>query len=196
MPDAEIAPVARALGRIPSGLFIVTTRSEAGPLGMLGSFVMQVGFEPPTVCVSIAAGRDHLGAIRSSGRFALSVVDDASSGVMAPFFRKLPAGQMPFADLATRATPAGSLVLSDCLAWLDCRVFARLEGGDRIYYWADVIAGKTVGQGRPLTESQLLSAATDEQKKHLLADRETDVQFHRPLARRWREELPPGLRLE
>ena len=55
MADASPDPLAQALGRIPSGLFLVTTELGGAPLGFLGSFVMQVGFDPPTVCVAVEA---------------------------------------------------------------------------------------------------------------------------------------------
>jgi hypothetical protein len=32
-------------------------------------------------------------------------------------------------------------VLTDCLAWFDCRVFARYDAGDRLYFWGDIVAG-------------------------------------------------------
>ena len=66
-----------ALGRLASGLFIVTTRDERGqPMGFLGSFVQQVSLDPPTVMVAVAKGREHLDAIRAAGRFGVSVLGD------------------------------------------------------------------------------------------------------------------------
>ena len=61
-------PLAQALGRIPTGLYVVTTLHEGRPLGFVGSFLMQVGFVPPVLSVAIASGREHLGAIRAHGR--------------------------------------------------------------------------------------------------------------------------------
>ena len=58
-----------ALGRVSSGLFIVTTRDEAGaPLGFLGSFVQQVALSPPTVCVAIGADREPAAAASGGQR--------------------------------------------------------------------------------------------------------------------------------
>ena len=78
-----------ALGRLASGLFIVTTRDERGqPMGFLGSFVQQVSLDPPTVMVAVAKGREHLDAIRAAGRFGVSVLGDEDKGLMKPFFKK------------------------------------------------------------------------------------------------------------
>ena len=63
---------------MPCGLYIVTTRLSGAPVGFLGSFVMQVGFEPPTMCVAFGKDRDHLAGVRVCGSFALSVIDKES----------------------------------------------------------------------------------------------------------------------
>ena len=149
MADASPDPLAQALGRIPSGLFLVTTELGGAPLGFLGSFVMQVGFDPPTVCVAVAEGREHLAAIRDCGRFTLSVVDGESSAVMGPFFKSRPDGSSPYADLAHHAAPSGLAVLSDTLAWLDCRVSGEHPVGDHVVVFGEVLAGGLLREGDP-----------------------------------------------
>jgi flavin reductase (DIM6/NTAB) family NADH-FMN oxidoreductase RutF len=147
MPD--ISPVASALGRIASGLFIVTTTTPAGPLGFLGSFVMQAGFNPPTVSVAVGKDRAHLAAMRASGRFSLSVIDKDSSGLMRGFFKKLPEGMSPYDGLALSTTDAGSVVLDGALAWLDCKVSGEHETGDHVIVFGVVEHAALVREGQP-----------------------------------------------
>ena len=151
MPDPATSSVARALGRIPSGLFIVTTLREAEPVGFLGSFVMQAGFEPPTVSLAVGRDRPHLADIRRSGRFALSVLDPQSRGLMAPFLRKLDEGASPFQTLSVRRTAAGSVVLADALAWLDCRVLGEHATPDHVLVLGEVLEGALQREGEPAT---------------------------------------------
>ena len=148
--SAEPTPLARALGRIPTGLYIVTTRSEAGqPLGFLGSFLVQVGFAPPTVCVAVGKDRDHLAAMRASGGFSVSIIDEASSSAMGAFFKKREPGESPYDDLATATTQGGSTVLSEALAWLDCRVTGEHELGDHIVVFGEVVEGSLTREADP-----------------------------------------------
>lgn len=149
MPDTDLSPLAKALGRVPCGLYIVTTESAGRPLGFLGSFVMQVGFEPPTVCVAVGKGRPHLEAMRASGRFALSQLDKASSKLMTPFMKKPPEGTSPFDGLAVRKTPGGSTVLADALAWLECELQGEHEVGDHFVVFGRVVAGELLREGEP-----------------------------------------------
>ncbi len=151
MPDTETSPLARALGRIPSGLYIVTTTQGGVPSGFVGSFVMQMGFEPPTVCVAVGKTRPHLAQMRASGRFALSILDAQSRGLMTTFFKKLPEGQSPFERLTLSTTRAGSTVLADALAWLDCRITGEFATGDHVVVFAEVTDGALLREGEPHT---------------------------------------------
>lgn len=146
MATEELSPIARALGRMPCGLYIVTTQGTDGPLGFLGSFAAQVGFDPPTVCIAVGKDRAHLAAMRASGRFALSILDGASSGLMKPFFGK---GGDPFADIATASTAAGSTILPDALAWLDCQVTGEHEVGDHFVVFGAVDEASLQREGDP-----------------------------------------------
>jgi flavin reductase (DIM6/NTAB) family NADH-FMN oxidoreductase RutF len=142
-------PLARALGRIPSGLFIVTTVGTQGPIGFLGSFVQQVGFAPPTLAVAVAAGREHLAGMRASRHFAVSVLDAASKHAMPPFFGKLAPGQTPFDVLAHHTSAHGPAVLSEALAWVVCRVRGEHDLGDHVVVFGEALEGDLAREGEP-----------------------------------------------
>jgi len=76
--------------------------------------------------------------------------------------------------------------LEHCLAWFDCRVFARHDAGDRLFFWADVVAAERRGTGNPLREQAFIRSLTDEQRKVLALQRELDLKIQRPLADAWR----------
>lgn len=150
MTDTQHPPIAQALGRIPCGLYIVTTAGADGrPLGFVGSFVMQQGFAPPTLSVAIGQGRDHLARVRATGRFTISVLDKDSSGVMGAFFRKLPDGETPFDSLETLTTEGGGTVLSNALAWMDCRLTGEFETGDHVICFGEVESAAMTREGEP-----------------------------------------------
>ena len=45
------------------------------------------------------------------------------------------------AGLSMTTATTGSPILTDALGWLDCRVEARLDTGDRTVYLAEVVRG-------------------------------------------------------
>ena len=146
MSNDPASPLAQALGRVPTGLYIVTTRQGDAPLGFVGSFVMQLGFEPPTMCVAIGKDRDHLAAIRANGRFGLSILDKQSQGLMSAFFKK---DVDPFAELATSDAPGGSPTLDGALAWMECAVTGEYELGDHVVVMGTVEHGAQLRDGDP-----------------------------------------------
>ena len=143
------SPLALALGRIPTGLYIVTTLQAGRPLGFVGSFLMQVGFEPPVVSLAIGRNREHLAAIRAHGRFGVSVLDGASQKLMAPFFKRHEPGRSAFDGLEHRPSPAGSPILAGALAWLDCKVTGEHATGDHVVVFGQVEHGDLLRAGDP-----------------------------------------------
>lgn len=146
---SEDSPVARALGRIPTGLYIVTSKHADGSLGFVGSFVMQVGFDPPTVCVAVGQKRAQLDAIQASGRFALSILDADSSRLMGAFFKKYPEGESALDHVETKDSPGGLPILSEALAWLDCQVTGLHKTGDHVVFFGTVEHGEALREGDP-----------------------------------------------
>jgi flavin reductase (DIM6/NTAB) family NADH-FMN oxidoreductase RutF len=134
---------------MPCGLYILSTRKDDQPLGLVASFVMQVGLEPPRVAVAVGTGRGSLEALRETGGFTLSILDEGSSACMGGFFKAPPEGQTPFDSLETCEAPSGLLVLTDSLAWLDCRVVGEFDGGDHAVVFGEVQAGAQLHPGEP-----------------------------------------------
>jgi flavin reductase (DIM6/NTAB) family NADH-FMN oxidoreductase RutF len=146
---SDPSPLARALGRIPTGLYVVTTLRAGQPLGFVGSFVVQVGFTPPAVLVAVGKGREHLAAIREAGRFALSVLDGKSQNLMGSFFKPHEPGRSAFDGLEHRPTPTGLPLLAGALAWLDCRVTGEHVLGDHVVVFGEAEYGACLREGDP-----------------------------------------------
>ena len=147
--STEPSPLALALGRVPTGLYIVATRDAGKPAGFVGSFVVQVAFEPPTVCVAIGRDRAHLSAVRNSGRFAVSILDGESSGLMGPFFKGYEGEETAFDHVEHADSPGGMPVLPGALAWLDCVVSGEHDAGDHIVVFGTVENAVLTREGDP-----------------------------------------------
>lgn len=149
MAAAPITPIGQALGRLPTGLYIVTTLDAGRPVGFVGSFVMQVGLQPAIVSVAVGKERGPLAALRSSGHFAISILDKSSESVMGRFFRKYEPGAGPFDGLALEHGPAGMPLPAEALAWVECKLRGEFDGGDHVIAFGDVLAGAQRRDGDP-----------------------------------------------
>lgn len=144
-----VEPLAAALGRIPSGLFVISWRDGCGDRAMLASWVMQAAFTPPMISVAIASSRDLLAAVSSGTDFVLNILGEAHKPLAGRFSRPAVPGEDPFAGLAVERV-AGIVALVDSVGWLHCRGVARAESGDHAVVIARVLAGGAAGPAQPL----------------------------------------------
>lgn len=149
MSQPDPTPLARALGRIPTGLYVVTSRAGDQDLGLVGSLLMQVGLDPPTVCVAVGKGRDHLAAIRGSGSFAVTVLAPEETAHMGAFFKKYEGGETPFDHVPVARSPKGNAVIEGALAWFECEVTGEHETGDHVVVFGTVRDGALGHDGEP-----------------------------------------------
>lgn len=140
MNKEKVGPV---LGRIPSGVFILTARGPAGEqTGMLASWVQQASFEPPTVTVAVNAKRYLNDWLQDGALVALSLVGESQKNLLGHFGKGFEPGDPAFEGLATTSSENGLTVLSDALGWMAGTVRASVPGGDHIVYVVELTEGE------------------------------------------------------
>lgn len=143
-------PLASALGRIASGLFIVTARRGTAETGMLASWVQQCSFEPPQITVAIQSDRPILKFLEANATFIVNVLDDTQTDMIVHFGRGFALDEAAFEGLDIEHPEDGPAVLAEALAYLQCRVSRRIVVGDHDLIVAQVRAGRLLGSGQPM----------------------------------------------
>jgi 3-hydroxy-9,10-secoandrosta-1,3,5(10)-triene-9,17-dione monooxygenase reductase component len=141
--------LARALGSIPSGLFIVTVRLGDEANAFLASWVQQAGFEPPALTVAVRTGRPADRLLHAGARFAVNVVPAEKGPLLRHFGRGFEAGQDPYQGVAHHRGTTGVEVLDEALAVLECRVLGHASSGDHRVYVGAVEAAVFREGGEP-----------------------------------------------
>jgi flavin reductase (DIM6/NTAB) family NADH-FMN oxidoreductase RutF len=155
----------RALAEMPYGLYIVGSRSDEVPNGMMADWVMQVAFEPRLVAVSIENDAHTLANVNRSGVFSVNLLSADEFGLAAkfaqPYFGSKVSGRgSPARDEVhhkldgVRHEPGahtGCPVLTDALAWLECHVRMTVPLGDHTLVIGRVVDGGVLHEGEPLT---------------------------------------------
>ena len=150
--NALRATVGKSLGRVPSGVFVLTAVDGGRPFAMLVSWVQQAAFDPPTVSVAIARDRPMCQTIDRSRQFAVSVLGDGDKELMRHFARPRSPDEDPFEGIEVFAAPSGIPVVARALAWLDCEMTNRCDfGGDHDLLVARVTAGNVLRPGHSFT---------------------------------------------
>ncbi len=138
--DDALQDLAMALGRLPSGLFILTVCDGPRETGMLASWVQQCSFEPPQISVAVRRGRDVLAWLTGGAPFTLNILSDGQGNLISHFGKGFALDQPAFTGLNVERQSERCPVLVDALAHLACRVAGRLTCGDH-----ELIIGAVVG---------------------------------------------------
>jgi flavin reductase (DIM6/NTAB) family NADH-FMN oxidoreductase RutF len=160
-PDAYDRLRRRVLWAMPSGLYVVGSRADAGEGPrwnlMTANLVMQVSTDPKRVAVAVDAGAVTAALISAGRAFSVSLLDRDDRAVVRRFVK-------PVGDVETapdgRATlmagqpvseaPSGSPVLASAAAWIDCTLDHRLELGSHVLFVGLVSAVGGDPEGRQL----------------------------------------------
>src|SRR5438445_10163150 len=146
--------LAAALGRIPSGLFILTARRGEVETGMLTSWVQQCAFDPPSISVALKRDRPILAWLTDAAPFTLNILDDSQTDMIAHFGRGFTLEEPAFAGLEVERPDGSGIVLQEALAYLDCRVRGRCSVGDHDLFLAEVVAGRVLSEGHPMVHTR------------------------------------------
>src|SRR5262249_2549628 len=117
--------MAAALGRVPSGLFVLTARRGDLESGMLSSWVQPCSFQPPLISVAIPKDRPIAGWLTSGSEFTLNILDHTQTDMVAHFGRGFELGQLAFEGLDVQRPDGGAPVLDEIVAYLVCKVVGR-----------------------------------------------------------------------
>jgi flavin reductase (DIM6/NTAB) family NADH-FMN oxidoreductase RutF len=119
----------RVLWSMPTGLFVVGSRSGERANLMAANLVMQVSTTPKMVAVAVEAGAVTAGLIRDSGAFSISILARADRAMVRRFVK--PATEVEFGTDGTVTAIQGELVveasggvpvLAAAVGWVACSV--------------------------------------------------------------------------
>ncbi|MFF3510873.1 flavin reductase family protein [Streptomyces sp. NPDC002573] len=138
--------------RHAAGVAVITARGDDGPVGFTATSLTSVSAEPPLVSFGIGLGASSWPAVSQAGHVGVHILGEHQEALAGTFARS---GADRFgAPTGWREGPHGVPVLDDVLAWLVCRVVARVPAGDHRLVVAEVVHGDPSGTGRPLLYHQ------------------------------------------
>jgi flavorubredoxin/flavin reductase (DIM6/NTAB) family NADH-FMN oxidoreductase RutF len=132
--------VEQAVGRIVGSLSVLTVQRGEISTAMLASWVSQATFNPPGLTLAVAKDRAIESYLYEGDRFVLNILEQGKQ-LRKHFMKKFAPAEDRFQDIQTEPTQGG-LILSDGLAYLECRVAQRMECGDHWLVYAIVENGK------------------------------------------------------
>lgn len=134
----------KSVSQFATGIVVLTCEDEDGRVhGATVNSFTSVSLEPPTILVSLKAGKAHR-LISQSGRYGACILDESQQGFSAHFAGKPQDALRP--EFITRDRLP---TLRNCLAWFECAVTERIQVHDHTLFIAEVTACGSQG-GTPL----------------------------------------------
>lgn len=142
--------IGKSLGRIPSGVAILTTQHGKDRGAMLASWFQQCSFDPPMVSVAMKKGRSAETVLEASEKFVLNILHTNQKDVLAHFGKGFSPGEDPFAGVETETAQTGLPVLKHSLCFLECQVRHIYEAGDHRLFVGEILNGGMEEDGAPM----------------------------------------------
>ncbi|GAA1376541.1 flavin reductase family protein [Streptomyces beijiangensis] len=134
-----------------AGVAVITAAGEH-PVGFTATSLNSVAAEPPLISFGVGTGSSSWPVVAEAEHIGVHILGEHQQELAATFARS---GADRFAAPTGWSTgPEGVPVLDGVLAWLVCRVVARIPAGDHRIVLAQVVTGDPVGAGRPLLYHQ------------------------------------------
>ncbi|WP_338675041.1 flavin reductase family protein [Streptomyces sp. SCSIO 30461] len=137
--------------RHAAGVAVITAQGER-PVGFTATSLNSVAAEPPLVSFGIGTASSSWPVVSRAEHIGVHVLGEHQGELAATFARS---GADRFAPpTGWGIGPEGVPVIDGVLAWLVCRVVARVPAGDHCIVIAQAVAGDSDGAGRPLVYHQ------------------------------------------
>ena len=144
----------RALKKLTTGIYIVTTKQESQINGMVASWVSQVSFSPPLIMVAVKKERYSHKMITAGKVFALNILSKQQKKEV-PFFKGPHKPEEKFYNTPYEIKKTGAPIIIDALAYLDCVLTGQFTPGDHTLFIGEVIEGDVLKDGDPLSSHDL-----------------------------------------
>lgn len=143
LQDSETEATAQAVGRILGSLCVLTTQKEEIRSGMLASWVSQATFNPPGISVAVACDRAVESLLHQGDRFVLNILgENKNLAIQKHFLKPFSPGADRLDGIEFKLSDQGHPILTEAVAWLECRVANRMECGDHWLVYAVVESGQ------------------------------------------------------
>lgn len=128
----------QVLGHFATGVTVITVCDGDAKHGMTANAFSSVSLDPPLILVSVDKRADTHRFMMQSDAFCVNILAEHRREWSDWWAGKAPKDQDQFADIPYTTSVTGCPVLEDCLGFLDCKVWARYDGGDHTLFLGEV----------------------------------------------------------
>jgi flavin reductase (DIM6/NTAB) family NADH-FMN oxidoreductase RutF len=137
----------RVMGHFATGVTVITSKRNSGELhGLTANAFTSVSLIPPLLLVCIDKKAESYPCFDESGIFTVNVLAADQEALSRRF---AVTGGDKFQGVSYRIGANGAPILDGALAYLECKVTEKVDGGDHTIYVGEIEQAETK-EGKPL----------------------------------------------
>ncbi|MFH0844315.1 MAG: flavin reductase family protein [Pseudomonadota bacterium] len=139
------------LGKMPYGIYVLTSRFGERINGMVASWVSQISYDPPLLMVAVHPNRYSHELIKKSGHFTLHLISRNQKGLISRF-----KGSDPRAKFDTLSWTEGKTecpILLECIGHMECVVKESYSPGNHTLFIGEIVDAKMRSNEGPMSTS-------------------------------------------
>ena len=127
----------RALGSFPTGVTVVTTMDKNNkPIGFTANSFTSVSLNPHLILICIGKNSSNIQTFTQAEYFAISILSHNQRQISITFANP---SDDRFAEVKWEKKETGSPIISDSVAWFDCKKKQSIDAGDHIILIGQVL---------------------------------------------------------
>ena len=146
----EAADYRRIIGQFATGVTVLTTANDGLLHGMTANAITSVSLDPPLLLVCIDNAANTHEQVSQYGRFTVNILAEDQQEVSQIFAATSEPEQGRLQGVAFHLGANGAPVIEGCLAYIECKVADRCEGGDHTIFIGGVEDATVVKEAPPL----------------------------------------------
>ena len=132
-----------ALGRVASGVYIVTLESAGRKDGMMASWISQAGFEPPSLVVAVNKSRPIKDALSVGSLFVVNVLSKRNMNIFKAFAKPHKEGEEDnrFEGIEVVEDVIEGPAFKEAVSYMVARVKSITDASDHLLVLGEIIDG-------------------------------------------------------
>lgn len=152
--QANKEALGQAIGRLSSGVYILTLLADAEKHGMLATWIIQAAFEPPMLTVAVQRKREILSFIQIGTKLCVNALSKKNMDIFKSFARPYQEGVDRFEGLQLADKQSSAPVFAEALSYLDCIVKDKMDAGDHVVFLCEITDGEFMNNDEPMLHTR------------------------------------------
>lgn len=146
----DAAGYRQIIGHFATGVTVITTSVNGWLHGMTANAVTSVSLNPLLLLICVDKSARAHQEIDAAGRFGVNILSADQEHVSRTFAEKRRPEEGSLAGLDYHLGAHGTPVIDGSLAYMECEITDRCEGGDHTIFIGKVLEGAVTGDAHPL----------------------------------------------